>query len=284
MDAAVDKKGEALRQQRFKMLEDIAAEIAGDVVFPSCFDVVLRLRAELRDPDLSIERIAALVQTEPLICAQLIRQANSVAQGVSNEVRDVHGAIMRLGLETVRHVALAIAMTQLVRSKQLVPFSEFSKLLWQHSQYAASAAHVIAAELTRFKPDEAQFAGLVHDLGAFYMLYRAAQYEELRIRPDSVRHLIVQWHESIGESLLFALKLPEFILDAVRAHERPKSLLEDPANLAEVVCAADRLASVRFNWMGDAAAGESVELGEQYHALVDKIEARFVTLQAEFLG
>lgn len=35
-------------------------------------------------------------------------------------------------------------------------------------------------------------AGLVHDLGAFYMIYRAAQYPELRIRPDSVKHLILQ--------------------------------------------------------------------------------------------
>ena len=55
-------------------------------------------------------------------------------------------------------------------------------------------------------------AGLVHDLGAFYMLYRSAQYEELRLRPDTVKYLILQWHESIGVSLLDALGVPEEIV------------------------------------------------------------------------
>ena len=31
--------------------------------------------------------------------------------------------------------------------------------------------------MTSIAPDEALLAGLVHDLGAFYMLYRASQYD-----------------------------------------------------------------------------------------------------------
>ena len=64
----------------------------------------------------------------------------------------------------------------------------------------------------RINPDQAFLAGLVHDLGAFYMLYRAAQYEELRMRPDTVKYLMLQWHEGIGVSLLNALGLPEEII------------------------------------------------------------------------
>ena len=38
-DPTVDKFGEALNATRFRMLEDIARELAGDVVFPTYFAV-----------------------------------------------------------------------------------------------------------------------------------------------------------------------------------------------------------------------------------------------------
>jgi hypothetical protein len=39
-----DKVGEELATQRFGMLADIARELSGEVLFPTCFDAILRLR------------------------------------------------------------------------------------------------------------------------------------------------------------------------------------------------------------------------------------------------
>lgn len=276
-----DKRGEALKQQRFRMLEDIAAEMSEDIVFPTCFDVSLRLRNALRDPDISIDRIAESLQVEPLICSRLIRQANVAARVSRNEVRDVPTAVQKLGLKAVRNITLAVAINQLVRSKDLLPFSELSRRLWEHSIYSSSAAAVIARKLSSVNPDEALFAGLVHDLGAFYMLYRAAQYEELRNRPDSLRFLISNWHESIGEALLFALKLPEPLIEAAAYHDEPRPpLLENPQTLGDVVYAANALASAEFEWL-DQVHTERI-LGEQYLALVPEIDSHFQALRAEY--
>lgn len=278
-----DKKGDALKLQRFKMLEDIAKELSTDIVFPTCFDVVLRLRNALRDPDVSHDRILALIRTEPLTCARLIHQANAAAQGNTSEIRDIGAAVYRLGLNAVRHAALTVAMNQLVRSKELVLFSDVSLALWKHSMYSAAAAAVISRELSRINPDEALFAGLVHDLGAFYMLYRAAQYAELRERPESVRFLIAQWHESIGESVLFALKVPDAIIDAVRFHDQPRPpMLDDPRSLSDVIYAANVVARCEMDWLEEDPA-ERI-LGEQYHALEPLIEAQYVEIQAAYAG
>lgn len=124
----------------------------------------------------------------------------------------------------VRTTALAIAMNQLLRSKDMVLFADFTRLLWEHTLKAAAATSVLARRCTRINPDEALLAGLVHDLGAFYMLYRAAQYEELRTRPDTVKYLIVQWHESIGVSLLAALGMNEDVVNATIDHDQPRLL------------------------------------------------------------
>lgn len=279
-----DKKGDALKQQRFKMLEDIANEMSSDdIVFPTSFDIVMKLRDALRDPDVSVERIVGLIRTEPLICTRLILQANAAAQGSTRPAVDVTGAIKRLGINAVRNVALTIAMSQLVRAKELVRFRDFSRQLWLHSLHTAAAAEVIARELApRLKPEEAMFAGLVHDLGAFYMLYRAAQYEELRERPDTVRHLIAQWHESIGESLLFAMQVPEHIVETVRDHDQPREPMQEaPRKLADVVYAANVMAGGTMEWVGD---GRERLLGDIYITLNEPIEARFAELKQDYAG
>ena len=78
MDQGGDKVGEALSSQRFQMLTDIARDLAGDVVFPTCFDTAVHLRQALQNPDVPITQIVRLVSVEPLIAAKLLHLANSV--------------------------------------------------------------------------------------------------------------------------------------------------------------------------------------------------------------
>jgi len=244
-----DKTGDALKAQRFQMLADIAKELAGEVVFPTHFDAVLRLRKALHDPELSLRNIAASIAAEPLISAKLLHLANSVAFNPGGtEVVDLQAAVARLGLNVVRSTALAIVMTQLLRAKGMAMFSNLTQALWDHSIRTAATARVIARRLTRINPEEAMLAGLIHDLGAFYMLYRATQYEELRERPDSVRYLIIQWHESIGVSLLNALGLPEEIVKATEEHDRQRPLPNPLRTLADVIYVANILAGGHFEW------------------------------------
>ena len=177
VDRGGDKVGEALSSQRFQMLTDIARDLAGDVVFPTCFDTAVYLRQELQNPEVPIAHIVRLVSVEPLIAAKLLHIANSAYYNPSGAaIRGLPEAITRLGVNLVRTTALAVAMNQLMRSREMAAFSELTRDLWQHSIKTAAAARLLARTHTRVLPDEAMLAGLVHDLGAFYMLYRAMQY------------------------------------------------------------------------------------------------------------
>ena len=113
-----DKKGDELKAQRFEMLADIAKELSGEVIFPTYFDAVLRLRKVLQDSSLSITEIAAAVSMEPLIGAKLLHLANSVAFNPAGlEVVDLKSALTRLGVNAVRTTAMSIVMSQLMRAK-----------------------------------------------------------------------------------------------------------------------------------------------------------------------
>ncbi len=245
-----DKKADALKAQRFAMLEDIARELSGDEIsFPTCFDAALQIRNALRDPQVSLRQIARTVSMEPLVAAKLLRVANSALHNPGGTpIVEVESAVGRVGVETARSVAFAVAMDQLLRSKDLVVFSAISTELWRHTIRTAAAARVLARRCTRLNADEAMIAGLVHDLGAFYMLYRAAQYQELRIRPETVKFLIAQWHESIGESLMNALGLPAHIIEATRDHDQPRAEVGTPRTLADIVFVANLLAGGVTEW------------------------------------
>lgn len=282
-----DKTGAALKAQRFQMLEDIARELEGEVTFPICFDVVVRLRKVLNDPDVSIAQVVTMLSAEPLISSKLLQLANAAAVNVGgNKIRDLRGAVERLGLKTVRSVAISTAMRQLLLAKDMVCFSDLMTSLWEHSLQTASAAYVIAAKLTRINPGEAMLAGLIHDLGAFYMLYRAAQYEELRVRPDTVRYLIIHWHESIGDSLFHALDLDEGLITALRDHDQPRPVPPVPKNLGDVIFVANILAGGLFEWSDqgkEMQAEWEQRLGENYLSLREEIEQRAKEIRAEFI-
>jgi putative nucleotidyltransferase with HDIG domain len=173
---------------------------------------------------------------------------------------DLKSAITRLGLNAVRTTALSIVMMQLMRAKGMAEFSDVTRSVWEHSLKSAAGAKIIAQKLTRINPEEAMLAGLIHDLGAFYMLYRATQYEELRHRPDTIKYLIIQWHESIGVSLLNALGLPEEIVEATVDHDHIRPTPTTIRTLSDVVYVANMLCGGHFEWLLQDQPDISAEL------------------------
>jgi len=260
VENVADKVGEALNAQRFQMLEDIARELAGEVVFPTSFEAAIRLRKALLNSNLPIPRIASIVSVEPLVAAKLIHLANSVLYSPDGTpARDLQAAISRLGVNLVRTTALAIAMSQLMRSKEMAIFTDFTQALWAHTLKTAAAARILARTQTRINPDEALLAGIVHDIGIFYLLYRAAEYPEYRDNEQSVLDLVIGWHESIGESLLHVLGLPERIVDAVRDHDQLRTSRDDAMNLSDVIYFANLLAGGNFEWLHKFDGPRNVE-------------------------
>jgi HD-like signal output (HDOD) protein len=248
--AEKDKIGEELAAQRFNMLADIARELTGKVLFPTCFDVVLRLRKELQNPNLSLPNLVRVIQLEPLVSAKLVRMANSAIYASSGQpIRDLPSAIHRLGVDAVRATALSVAMGEILQAKEMAGFSTFARSLWEHSIRSAVAARLLARTYARIRSEEALLAGLVHDLGAFYMLYRGVQYPELRERPETLRYLIVQWHEAIGASLLKTLGLPPEISQASVDHDHSRPVPDVPKTLDDVVYIGNLLAGGYQAWL-----------------------------------
>ncbi|TXI78650.1 MAG: HDOD domain-containing protein [Dechloromonas sp.] len=233
----------------FKILEDIAKDLSGDeITFPTFLDITFQVRTALKDPNLNVEQLAKLVGAEPLMSTKIIRMANSVALNPSGrEIADVKSAIVRVGMEAVRTVSFAVAMEQLLKSKQMQPFEDISQRLWVHTSHVAALCRVLAKKLAKINGDEAMFAGLVHDLGVFYLMSRATNFPEFLNDKAELHALLVGWHDNIGHALLSALGSPESILEAVQMHETDREITS-VKKLSDVLYVANKIANRTSGW------------------------------------
>ncbi|MDR1351433.1 MAG: HDOD domain-containing protein [Zoogloeaceae bacterium] len=247
----------------FKILEDIAKDLSGEeVTFPTFLDITMRVRAALKNPHLNVEQLAKLVGVEPLMSAKIIRMANSVAMNPSGiAVADVKSAIVRVGIEAVRTVSFAVAMEQLIQSRQMRVFADLSRSVWKHTAHVAALCRVLASKWAKgVNSDEAMFAGMVHDIGVFYLLSHAARYPELVSNKEELFSLLVGWHDNIGHALLSALGQPENILIAVQEHEQDRTIGANKT-LSDVLFVANKIANTISPWHDDATDdGEAARL------------------------
>lgn len=209
------------RTPAFRFLQDIAADLTrGNIAFPTFSQATMKVRKALDDPNVDAERLAKVVSTEPMLAARLVKMANSAAVNPGRKlVGDVRTAILRLGMASVRTVAVALAMEQLQNASQGATLRPFAEAAWRHSVQVAAIAYVLAKRMSSVNPDEAMFAGLVHDIGHFYLLSRAAQYAEIQGNPEELAQILEGWHTSIGQSVLHGFSVSDAVLEAVAEHE-----------------------------------------------------------------
>jgi hypothetical protein len=166
---------------RHDALKKIASEVAdGQLHFASNTEMALRIRKALDDPDCHMEAAAKLMQADPVLSAQVVAMANSVAYNPSGrEITDVKTAVMRLGFATLRNLVMALVTRQMAGAPGNPEQRRLTAQLWEHTTHVAALCRVIAKRVTHLDPETALFVGLVHEVGGFYLLSRSAEHPAL---------------------------------------------------------------------------------------------------------
>lgn len=196
-------------------LDAIAADAArGEMVFPTHTEIALRVQRALDDPDCSIDQLSKLISAEPMLSARVVSIANSVAYNPSGRaMSDVRSAVSRLGFNTLRILVTAVIVRQMQGMSHSPEHRRLAGRLWEHTAHVAALARVIARRVTRQDPEAAFFAGIVHEVGGFYLIARAAAF------PGLLESDLESWYGAgeaqVGRSVLRALGVPAVILEAL---------------------------------------------------------------------
>ncbi|MDR0577173.1 MAG: HDOD domain-containing protein [Candidatus Accumulibacter sp.] len=221
--------------------EAFAHAKAGELNFPTSLDASRRVLKAVENPDIGLATLAKIVISEPLLSAKVIRLANSTAMNPGNQaVSDVRQAVARVGTDPVKTLTMALILNQLRQLQRHANTRELSNRLWERSVNVAALSYVVARKMTALNPDEAMFAGIVHDLGRFYLLARAADYPELLEDPAALARVVGDLGARAARMVLDELKLPAPIVEAVLASGRYGQTMP-PASLSDVLFVARTL-------------------------------------------
>jgi hypothetical protein len=228
------------RPAAFHTIADAATR--GDLSFPTNVEATCKLQQALNDPACHIETAGKLVQSDPLLAARTVAIANSVAYNRSgNDIASVRAAVQRIGMRTLQSLVAALIVRQLGSSISDPELRAKAAVLWEHTAHVAALAHVIARRVTQVDPDTALFAGIVHEVGGFYMLSRAEAFPGLL--DGEPEEWVEHGEQEIGRGVLKKLIIPAPVLLAVEAMWVGMRALP-PENLGDTLLLANDLAPV----------------------------------------
>ncbi|HHH43532.1 MAG TPA: HDOD domain-containing protein [Gammaproteobacteria bacterium] len=182
------------------------------------------------DPGADARKLAAIVQLDPSLAAQVIRYASSSYYGYTGRVTNIQEAIARvLGYDLVLYLALGLAAGRSFRIPDQGPLG--LTRFWEHAVCSAVLVQKLAAILPEpMRPPAGlgYLCGLLHDFGVlllghlfppeFQLLNKMAQLNpgcsvaELEGRllgMGQARDMLALGHARIGAWLMQAWKMPD---------------------------------------------------------------------------
>jgi putative nucleotidyltransferase with HDIG domain len=187
-------------------------------------DIALDVMTLANQSNCDISVLAKKINQDPSLMANMLRLANSAYFGRMQEISSVRDIVIRLGLDSVKMIAITSASAGLLKSPQEA-YSLESGSLWRHSQSTA----LLSAIIGRFAKVEVTSglysAALLHDVGKI-ILNRQLQIETMN-RGEIGEYaslvtlenaLLHTDHAKVGMALLQKWGLPESITEVVGAH------------------------------------------------------------------
>jgi hypothetical protein len=186
----------------------------GELVFPTSVNAALQLQLTLADPDCHDEDVIRKLLAEPILAARAVALANSAVFRSNGAAlaTSVRTAVMRLGYRNLYTLAAAMVVRQFGAKIRDPLLRLQAEQLWKYTAHVAALAYVIADRITQVEPDTALFAGIMHEVGGFYLLGRADAIPGLLDDPE-------EWmgaaQEIIAREIMKKLQVPEPVALAV---------------------------------------------------------------------
>ena len=203
----IEQSGEE-NELTIQLFQDL---MSGSLKLPSLPDVAHRIQQAFADEAVNAESICDIIHSDPAITAKLIMIANSAFYRGQAQIESLQQAVVRLGLETTRKWVMTYAVKELFQSRNAGMKAQMQKM-WKHSQHVASLSRLMASKLKGFDIEQAQLAGLIHDLGEVAILQYAQDNEELISNPELLMQAVKKLRPQITGMLLTQWKFsPDFV-------------------------------------------------------------------------
>ncbi len=215
----------------------------------------------IRDEDSSAKDLKDIIERDPPLCARLLKLANSAHYGYAKTISDIQEAIVCIGFDAVKELALNQKVCELFKLENVRHgYSRWK--LWKHSSAVAVASKLIYRREFRERGDDIYVAGLLHDIGIivedqfFPELFDsslAIVAEGERNLPDVELEILKINHAMVGQAISEDWGFPDELIQAIGYHHNPADAQKEYQQfvyivyVANYICQRDKIGYVEVN-------------------------------------
>jgi putative nucleotidyltransferase with HDIG domain len=242
-----------LTQEREAVVGNAVREISHIATLP---EITVKVVELVENPKSTAQDLNKVISSDPALCSRILKVVNSSFYGLPGQIGSINRAIVMLGLNAVKNIAIAASLAKLFRGGDLT--TTFSaRDLWTHCNMTAAAAKMTATSLKLGLSDEAFLAGLIHDIGIMVEM----QYDRQRLievvrrngadskgvpATNMLENEVAVFeanHQDFGAGLCEKWKFPKSFQLVTGFHHRPMELAADQRTLTAIIYVADRLSA-----------------------------------------
>lgn len=234
---------------------------------PTLPAVVTRIVGMVEDPQTSAEDINEVISQDPSLTAKILKLVNSAFYGFSRRISTVTEAVVILGFNTVKSLALSASVFDVFEGEGSEHFDRVG--LWEHSIATGVAAEMAASRIRYPNIEEVMVAGILHKIGQVVIdIYFHDQLTDIiayarehnTTMLEAEQEILGVGHPRLGGWLAERWNLPAGITAAITYYDDPFEAPEDVRRLPMLIHIGDVLARTKhIGWNADEVEPEFKE-------------------------
>lgn len=192
-----------------------------------------KINEVLRDPTANAADVGEIIRQDAALTAKTLKLVNSAFYGFPKKINSITRAIVILGFNKVKNVALSASIFDAFRGVTAKGFD--LNQFWEHSLGVAIAAEVISQNLDIDDQGDAFVAGLLHDIGKiiiasnlkndFVRILQLIQSDDV-LMVEAEETVLGANHALIGKWLAERWKFPDNLCASTARHHQPRQARE----------------------------------------------------------
>lgn len=213
---------------------DMRGSISQIKALPPLPGTALQILSLTSDPNADAEKLAEIIEIDPLLTAQIIRWSSSPLYGYSGKICSVKDAIVKvMGFDFVRQLALGLSVMVGLQCPRNGVIG--TRMFWIHALASTRLMKKLADQMPATEAPDTQevfMAGLLHNIGfpLFGHLFPNEFKHLLRVIDANPQLTIFNLetfimginHSMIGAWLMQSWAMPQSITDVVYHHHNPR--------------------------------------------------------------
>ena len=193
--------------------------------FPRSAQAILTLTQNVA---CSPKDLVQVIEKDPIVTVKVLRVVNSAYYSLPNPISSIDHAVVFLGFNTIKNLALSISSTCLAPSNPMARFDGQRYLM--HSLVTAGISKLLAGRMADAEPNECFIAGLLHDFGkvvvAQFMPAKFRKALEMSLWSEVPLHLALRDivgvdDATIGSMLVEKWRFPVNLIATIRYQHDP---------------------------------------------------------------